>query len=386
MIDKCSTWFTCSTKDIFLGHCAVSPLFSGAASAMHAFTDAMAAGGIRALPDYAQLLPDFREAYSRLLKTSEDNISYVPNTATAMSMIGLGYPFKPGDQVISYRHEYPSNHYPWVVQQQRGVELVLLSDTSGSDDPAALSGWSMEELERRVTGRTRVIAISHVQFASGFAADLEDLGHFCKARNIDLIVDCAQSLGCLPVYPERYNIAAVAASGWKWLMGPLGAGVMYTSPELRRKLRPVLTGPGMMVQELDYLNHSWNPHEDGRFFEFSTGAWDHVAALKSAATELFLANSMLDIRDEVFRLQDLFVDHLDTDRVTPLLHPENNRSGIMMLRVKGRGRKRELMAALQEQGVVITGPTGVLRLAPHFYMTDEQIIRAAGVLSTLVNR
>jgi len=384
MLNKCTTWFTCTTNNVFLGHCAISPLFSGAAAAMRDFTEAMAAGGITALSGYGRLLPEFRETFGSLLKTGSENISYVQNTATAISMIACGYPFQPGDQVISYAHEYPSNHYPWVLQKERGVELVLLKDVGDGKSSASLQGWSMEELERRVTDRTRVVAISHVQFASGFAADLEDLGAFCKARNIDLIVDCAQSLGCLPVYPEEYNVAAVASSGWKWLMGPLGSGVMYTSGELRKKLRPVLTGPGMMRQGMDYLDHSWDPHEDGRRFEFSTGAWDHIAGLQASVVELFSENSMEDVRDEVIRLQDLFLAHLDSERVVPLVLPERYRSGIVMLQLRGRVKVREVLAAMQERGVVMTGPTGVLRLAPHFYMEDAQLIRAAEVLNSVL--
>ncbi len=382
MLDKHTTWFTCSMENIFLGHCAVSPLFGGAAAAMRDFNAELAAGGITALPAHGDLPQRFRESFGALLKSSAADISYVPNTATAMSMIACGYPFEPGDQVISYAHEYPSNHYPWALQRQRGVELVLLSDTGAG--PSDLRGWSMDELERRVTGRTRVVAISHVQFASGFAAPLEDLGAFCRARNIDLVVDCAQSLGCLPVYPERQHIAALASSGWKWLMGPLGAGVMYTNHEFRRKLQPVLTGPSMMRQGLDYLNLDWDPQEDGRFFEFSTGAWDHIAALQVVAAELFQVNSMEDIRDEVFRLQDLFLSRLDPGLVSPLLLPEEHRSGIVMLRTRGNARR--IIAALAERGVVITGPTGVLRLAPHFYMEESQLVRAAEVMNLILAR
>lgn len=381
-LNKYSGWFTLSTENIFLGHCAISPLFCGAASAIRDFTESMAVGGVQALPDYFEVMPRFHQGFAGLLKTGAQNISYVQNTAAAMSMIAHGYPFQPGDQIISYVHEYPSNHYPWVMQQQRGVELVLLSDTGSGQGGSGLRGWSMEELERRVTDRTRIVAVSHVQFASGFAADLEALGSFCRGRDIDLIVDCAQSLGSLPVYPEQYHIAALASSGWKWLMGPFGAGVMYTSEGFRQKLRPILAGPAMMQQGLDYLNHDWNPHADGRMFEFSTVPWDHAAALQAAVSELFLDNSMESIRDEIFRLQQVFIDHLDPDLATAVLLPEKHRSGIVTLEVAGN--PRQIIAAMQQQGVLITGPTGVLRLAPHFYMEDAQLARAAEVLNTVL--
>jgi selenocysteine lyase/cysteine desulfurase len=132
-----------------------------------------------------------------------------------------------------------------------------------------------------------VIAVSHVQFSSGYAADLKALGEFCRERGIDLIVDCAQSLGCLPVFPEECNIAALATSGWKWLMGPWASGLLYTRADLRRKLQPVMAGPGLMRQHLDYLDHRWNPHDDGRMFEYSTLSWDHAAGLNAVLTEVF---------------------------------------------------------------------------------------------------
>ena len=100
MLNKCTTWFTCSTEKVFLAHCAVSPLFSGAASAIHDYTDALAAGGFSALSRYTGVATAFREAFGTLLKTGPENISQVANTATAMSMLAWGYPFSRGDQVI----------------------------------------------------------------------------------------------------------------------------------------------------------------------------------------------------------------------------------------------------------------------------------------------
>ena len=55
-------------------------------------------------------------------------------------------------------------------------------------------------------------------------------------------------MGCLPVYPEQDGISVVVSSGWKWLMGPRGGAVLYTSPAMRGKMTPVIAGPGMMQQ------------------------------------------------------------------------------------------------------------------------------------------
>ena len=378
MFEKSEKLFPAKEHGCFLSHCAVSPLYGEAASTMNGFQGRMASNGLVALSDFVDVLPRFRKAYAALLKTAADNMSFVHSTAEALCQIANGYPFKPGDQIISYVHEYPSNHYPWLMQQRRGVQLRLLPDVArpAEGEPGNLPvHWSMADLERLCTPRTRVVAVSHVQFTSGFAADLKELGEFCRERDIDLIVDCAQSLGSLPVYPEEFNIAAVASSGWKWLLGPKGAAVLYTSPELRKKLTPTMAGPGMMQQTFDYLDHSWNPFTDGRLFEYSTLGWDHVAGLAVIAEEIFAKYRIEAIADEIFRLQDLFLESLNHDLYRPLHFEKKHRSGILSL-VPLRDAA-SLAAELVREGVVVTERSGYLRVAPHFYLDDEQIVEAA---------
>ncbi len=384
MFDKSSSVFPAKNEAIFFGHCSISPLYHNAAETIKKYADDMAARGIRALPAYFDVMSTFHHLGGKLLKTAGTNISFVHNTAEALCQIANGYPFQAGDQVISYIHEYPSNHYPWVLQQPRGVELVLLSDVDPLGDFADVEkprGWSMEQLEALVTERTRIVAVSHVQFSSGYAADLAELGAFCHERKIDLIVDCAQSLGCLPVYPEEYHIAAVASSGWKWLMGPKGAGLLYTSEEFRRKLNVTMAGPGLMRQGLNYLDHSWDPHEDGRMFEYSTLPWDHVAALNILLEEIFLRYSAEDIRAEVFRLQDLFLDHLEPNYFKILRFTDAHRSGI--LAALPAQEVETLVKKLSEAGLIVTAPIGYIRFAPHFYLEDNQIIKAAHLVNTI---
>lgn len=386
-IDKCSNWFSVADERVFLGHCSISPLFAASREVMERYGREMAEGGVSALHQFLDYIPRLHSSAGAMLKTGGENISFVQNTATAMSMIAGGYPFEPGDQIISYVHEYPSNHYPWLIQQRRGAVLRLVPDVGEQEGKGTLLGWSMAELERLVTKRTRVIAISHVQFASGFAADLKALGAFCKERDIDLVLDCAQSFGCLPVYPEQYNIAAIATSGWKWLLGPFGAGLMYTSPALRAKLRITMAGPAMMEQGLDYLNLSWRPHQDGRMFEFSAAPFDHMAALAEVMEKVFAKNTMEQVKDEVVRLQDIFLAELHDlgvgDKQAKVLLPDpEHRSGIVPIQVFSE--PETLMRQMRAEGVTITGPTGVLRLAPHFYMSDGQMRRAARVFADIL--
>jgi len=378
MFDKSEKAFPAKKNGLFLSHCAISPMQRHAKEAAQEFLDAMAEGGISRLPAFYKLLPKFHQQCGRLFKTDATNISSVHNTAEAMCLIANGYPFQPGDEIISYIHEFPSNHYPWRLQEKRGVKLVLLSDSDliGSfTDSRSPRGWSMEELEQKVTARTRIIAVSHVQFTNGYAADLKQLGAFCKERNIDLVIDGAQSVGCLPLYPKEYNVSAVAVSCWKWLMGPFGTGLLYTSPRFREKIEITMAGASSMQQGLEYLDHTWNPHVDGRKFEYSTLSWEHLAALNGLLKNVFLRYSMDDIRAEVLRLQDIFLEHLDPDLFNPLLFPDANRSGILALLPKKNAG--ELVERLTKHRIVVTLRSEYIRIAPHFYLGDDDMKRAA---------
>ncbi|MDY0040321.1 MAG: aminotransferase class V-fold PLP-dependent enzyme [Desulforhabdus sp.] len=383
MFDKSSDLFPVKNNYIYLAHCGVSPLYSGALRKELEIARAQCDTGALAFKRYEDYLDELRSAAARLFKTSPENLAFVKNTTEGLSLIANGYPFEKGDRIISYVHEYPANHYPWKLQELRGVELVLLPDRgdlcrSAEGRPCS---WSMADLEQLVDNKTRLIALSHVQFTSGFAADLKELGELCRSRGIDLVVDAAQSLGCLPLYPEEYNISAVASSGWKCLLGPVGTGLLYTSQPFRERLGHVLVGAEVMRQGTEYLDHRWQPHHSARRFEYSTSPISLAAGLKACIEEIPLRYEPENIRTEVFRLQDIILRTLDRDRFTPVEFQPEHRSGILSLIC--RDDPDAIAKVLEKQGVICSCRGGYLRLAPHFYISDEEIKRAVSILNSV---
>ena len=173
--NKSAELFPIHKQHIYFNHCGISPLYSGAIRAAHAFMQAHNSLGIGVAEKYESVLERLHKSVADFLHTSAENISFMRNTAESLSMIAGAFPFEEGDEIISYVHEYPSNHYPWLLQQQRGVKLRLLSNVDMSNGKLAKGkacAWSMDELEKSIHSRTRMVALSHVQFCSGFAADL----------------------------------------------------------------------------------------------------------------------------------------------------------------------------------------------------------------------
>lgn len=370
---------------IFLNHCGVSRMSKLARDAAVTQLDLQADKGALMFAGFQDPVDRFREAGGRLLETSSANVSYVRNTSEGLGLVAAGYPVKPGDEIISYEHEYPANHYPWRLMEKRGAKLLLvpnrsyaqISDKTGIPDGPC--GFSLDDIESRITQKTRIIALSHVQFPTGFAADLQRLGKLCRDRGIDLIVDAAQSFGVLPVHPEKAGIAALGCSGWKWLMGPVGTGLLYTSPELRDKIEITMAGADLMQQGMDYLNHTWNPFLDGRKFQYSTHDFAGPAAL-AAVMEAAAERGIENIQSHVFDLQDAFLARLDQDRMRPLLYASANRSGILSL-FPATGAADQIAAKLAEEGIVVSPRAGFIRIGAQYINTREDVEAAADALN-----
>lgn len=380
MFDKSTATFPIKERYIFLSHCGIAPLYAPALRKQHEIGEEQSRTGALVFRRYDAILDSLRESAAQLLRTKPDNLAFVKNTSEAIGLIANGYRFQKGDQVVSYVHEYPANHYPWKLQEKRGVELVLLPDRdiTGSAPPGRPVAWTMSDLEACVTPRTRMVALSQVQFASGFAADLKPLADFCNARGIDLVIDAAQSLGALPIYPEELGIAAVVSSGWKWLMGPIGTGLMYVSERFRQKLELTMVGAESMRQGADYLDHTWNPFPSAKCFEYSTSPIALAAALDCCIRELPLRYGVEAIAGEIARLQAVFLAALDHSKCRPVF--AGQRSTIVSLIVPDAdAARRELL----KMNVICTERGGYLRVAPHFHNTEAEMERAADLVNTV---
>jgi selenocysteine lyase/cysteine desulfurase len=383
--DKSAAAFPGRDRQVLLVTCSAS-LLSGVAleRLVAAARDQAETGGL-VFGSYDATLDRFHRSAASLLGTNDADISFQRNTTEGLSLIAGGYPFRPGDEVISYIHEYPSNHYPWRNLSRRGVRLVELpniTDAGDTDPDGRPYAFSLDDLEQRITPRTRVVALSSVQFTSGFAVSVGPLAEICRDHGIDLVLDAAQSLGALPLRPGEHGIAAVAAPGWKWLLGPIGSGLMYTSPGLRDKLEHVAVGAETMMQGVDYLDHSWAPHQSAKRFEYATASPALVAALEASIAGIHLRYGVEAIRAEILRLQDLLIDALDPALYLVPQRAAVNRSGILSV-VPRRGTPEATVEGLFRQGFVTSSRGGYVRIAPHFFIIDEEIARLARAMNEL---
>ncbi len=183
--------FPVARRWAYFDHAATAPLPRRSGDALRAWAAEQENDGVVGWPEREQRIERIRDQAARLLNAHRDEIAFINSTTHGIGLIAEGYPWRPGDNVVTAAEEYPSNIYPWMNLESRGVSLRQVASRDGRI-------W-IEDLAAAIDRSTRVLAISHVEFASGFRNDLDALVELCRARGVALFVDAIQGLGPLTI-------------------------------------------------------------------------------------------------------------------------------------------------------------------------------------------
>jgi len=351
-----------------LNHAAVGPWPKRAAAAVARFADENTRLGSFRYPDWLAAETRLRERLSRLIGAeSPDDIALAKNTSEALSIIAHGLSWQPGDEIIGIEQEFPSNRVVWESLAEQGVLWSAL-DLERSVDPEA-------DLLGLCTSRTRMIAVSWVQYARGLRLDLERIGAFCRSKDILFCVDGIQGLGALPFDLSSTHADFLVADGHKWMLGPEGVALLYVRPALRPTLTLRQFGWHMLEHSGDYDRRDWRPAGDARRFECGSPNLLGIHALEASLSlieEVGIERIWHDLRERTDHLMD-GIDRHGLELLTPR-NPER-RAGIMTFRVPGLSSS-DLHAELMKRRVLCAQRGGGIRFSPHFYTPPEVIDRA----------
>jgi cysteine desulfurase / selenocysteine lyase len=326
--------------------------------------------------DFDPVLARARRAAARLVGADEDEIALLPNTSHGLNLAALALPLQPGRRVIVSDREFPANVYPWLaLERTRGARVEIVpADSSGNPDEARL----MEEVAR---GDVGILAISAVQFTSGWVADLDALGRACRAHGTWFVVDGIQAVGQMPIDVHASQVDVLATGCHKWLCSPFGTGFTYVRRELIGRMEPALIGwtslaaSAELERVLDYDPAGWV--EGARRFEVATQPIQDYAAMAESA-ELLLDAGIERIRAHQRALLEP-LDRWMAERGIAVLgdpRPER-RSGIFAFAVDDAAGA---YGALARAGVGCVVREGAVRLAAHLYNQPEDIGRVMDVL------
>ena len=350
---------------LYLDHAAVCPLPRPVAEAMRQRIADQERTGLDNHEQWRNNQLTCRHMGSQLIGCGPEDISIIRSTSEGLSMVAEGLSWKKGDQVLVGEEEFAANAAPWLHLARKGVRVVRYPQADGRVDPA--------QIARQLTSKTRLVAVSWVAFHTGWIAPLAEIGRLCRDHGCLLVVDAIQGLGVLPMDMRGLGIDAVVADGHKWLLGPEGAGLLATTPELRSQLQPVLSGwRNVDRQPGDFFLDRLAFVEDGRRFEPGASNGIGIAGL-AAGLDLITSVERENVQARVESLARMLTRILIAHG-WDVYSPGSGQpvAGIVAGRPRG-APAREAHRRLSERRVVCSVRQGLVRFSPHFYITRGEL-------------
>ena len=373
MTPELRSLFPITNRAIYLNHAAVSPLPTPTVEAIESQLKDVRDNGSINFRSWIAVKERARSLLAELLGARPEQVAFMRNTSDSLSTVANGLDWRTGQNVVTFRREFPANIYPWLrLRDIFGVEVRMCEERNGRVD--------MEELENLVDENTRVIAISHVQFASGFRANLERLGRIARKRDALLVVDVIQSLGVLPLNVEAELVDVAAGASHKWLLGPEGVGYLYLSDRARERLQPTLVGWTSVPNPEDYNNFDQEWNTGTLAWETGTGPTALIHGL-NASLELLKANGTEAIAAYLETLTDYLCQNLSSRNYRVISTRDlGQKSQIVCIQHRGGASAMHLYSQLKSNNI-ITAPRGDrLRIAPHIYNSFDEIDRLVSAL------
>jgi cysteine desulfurase/selenocysteine lyase len=366
-------------RTVYLNAASTGPLPPRALAALEAFNLKRAAPATITLTEQFGTLVRSRELCARLVNASPAEIALTPNTSTGLHIAARCLPVAAGKVILGHDTEFPANVYPWIsLERTRGIPYERMPIRDGLPDHEAL-------LERVGRGDVGIVALSWVSYLSGDRADLARIGDVCRRHGTWLVVDAIQGVGAVQLDVTQCHIDVLACGAQKWLCSPWGSGFAYIRRELVDRLDPQ-TGGWLSVRGSEDFSrmpeYDLTYFDDARKFEVATLPYQDFLGM-NAALEVFFERGLAAIEQHVRALTTRLIDGIDASPGLRLITPRapERRAGIVSCTASPDQVDRIARRLTEANIVIAVRAGGVLRFAPHFYNTPEDIDRTLDVLA-----
>jgi selenocysteine lyase/cysteine desulfurase len=284
-------------------------------------------------------------------------------------------PLKAGDVVLVSDREFPAVVYPWLMLKEKGIEVEIA--------PTLPNGWPDEDhlVERLSDPRVRVLAVSWVQFSTGYRADLDRLSAACRANGTYFVVDAIQGVGQLPLDVKKTSVDVLACGGQKWLLSPWGSAFVYVRRELIPQLEPTLVGWNAFQCTEDYsklceYDTAFKP--DARRYEVGTLPFqDFIGMVESLRMLLDLGVNRVAEWNRALRTPLLEAASRGEIEISSPVDPCHDSSIVCV----NPGHVAESFLLLKKSNVVCALREGRIRISPHCYNTIDEVEKVVAILT-----
>jgi len=368
MNEKIRALFPATEKYAYLNSAAVAPLPTVAVEAVNKQLWDVSENGSANFTDWVATKNRAREIIASMLRVKPEQIAFMRNTSDGFATVANGLKWQTGDNIVSFAHEFPANFYAWRrIRDTFGAELRLCPERDGRID--------LDEFVSLIDANTKIVAISAVQFASGFRADLERIGRAAREHDALFAVDIIQALGTTPFDLEAQFVDVAAGASHKWLCSPEGCGILYLSDRARARIEPTLVG-WISVED------GWNFADTEQPFKPNALAWE--SGTGTAALFYGLEQSAKLLYDTGAPQIENYLEDL-TDYLCELIAGKSYE--VISSRAKGEKSQivcientdgllpSEIAKHLENERIVVSPRGSRVRIAPHFFNNREDIER-----------
>ena len=356
---------------IYLNHAAISPASTPVQRAAHDVITSVATQGMQSFMQWLDQREALREDLARTFGGAAVDYGFVANTTAGVMHIAWSLDWRPGDEVLLFDGEFPANRLPW---QQAAAHFdvgVRTLPLTGFGDGSGLGLARVEEALK--SGSLRLVAVSMVQFNTGLAMPLSDLGALCRRYGALLFVDAIQGAGVVPFDVDASGIDFMSVGSHKWLMGLEGCAFLFARPSAMKHIRPRTVGWLSPQDGLGFLSRGAGHLKYDRPYKTTPAVFEGGAYNSVGFHALHVSLGMLNelgipaIFEHVQAWHDA-VERGLLERGFTSLRPADPaaRSGTLALRPPGWIEGPALVSALDEVGIATTLPDGNWRLAPHW--------------------
>lgn len=305
-----------------------------------------------------------RRQFAELINAKGSEVAFTTNTSSAISTIALSVPLKEGDRILVPENEFPSNYYPWINLKNKGIQCEKFRINKNIPLVETLKNLDLKGV--------KLISLSAVSYETGRFHEIKQFAEFCKDHGILSCVDAIQAVGAVPVDVKDWNIDFLCSGAQKWLMGPVGCGLIYCKESLLENLNVPFVGWTSVVypetMDLGDLDFS----KEMTRFEPGLPHYLAISGVKSSLSqlhELGWQSIFESIKSNTQYLQSGL-----KDLGLELLTGENDfTAGITSFYVPKDFNRRTIETAYNDEQVKITARNNYLRVSPHFFNTKKEL-------------
>lgn len=360
---------------IYFNHASSGPIPNFTSEAVKNYLIERSSTTIDNYENILKTIAETKELIAKFINSKPERIAFLDNVSNAMNLIAQGLKWEKDDEIILFDIEFPANVYPFLNLKKFGVRVKIIPTKNGRIE--------FEDIKKAITNKTKLLSISHVQFLSGYRADLEKIGNLCRENKIIFSVDAIQSLGVVNIDVQKLKIDFLASGIQKWLLGLEGLTIIYISQELQDKIEQKYVGWLSVKDAWNILDYNLELDETAHRFENGTLNFAGVYSLNSNIK--FFSSIGIDVIEKsVIENSKLLIQLLEKNNFKFLFKPLSDLelAGIITIKIDN---PEKVFKSLKQKNIHTSIREGYLRFSPHFYNTDEEIYTVVDALKKIMN-